>query len=957
MRDLRCPVMVGREDELEHLVTAIEQAAGGGGKAVLLLGEAGVGKSRLGEVAAAAARSRGMAVLRGRAAPSPAPAPYRPLAEALLSALRTGGERPVPDTPGLRAALGVVVPAWSDEELPAPAEPSLVLLGEAVLSVLRALGGPAGLFVLLEDLHWADPGTLELLDYLVDKLDGTKAVVVATIRAGEGSAAEEQARSLQARRQAAAVELDRLPPTDLARMVSASLGAEDVPGELVSVVQDASDGLPFLIEEVLGSLVGTEALVREQGRWQVRGPLRPAVPPSLATAVQERMARLSPTARRVVQAAAVLGDHFDWSLLRCAAEGEDEEIVAALRQAAHLQLVEEDAAGTGFRFRHALTRAAVAGTLLPPERAAVAERALAALDVDETGDAGRLGLAAQLAETAGRHRHATDLLLASASAALRQGALSSASASAERVLAGTPGPEQTLAALRILLDASVLAGNLPRASEVGDALLARLDAVGAPPRRRAEVRLRLAESCVAATDWRGTGEHLSRSAALLPTGGDDLAARHRLLQARAALGQHRPEAAADHVRAGLEVAERLHRDDLLCESLELMGRVDRALDLGHAERWFTQALVAAERSGSRLGQARCLLELGIIDLFRLGPTERLRAAEERAAEIGAPALAAQAALHLGILLSFRFEVDEARAAARRAHESALRYGLGLLVPAAAVVVAATDAYLGRQGEAVAAFERARPLMDVDIEVTGRQVLGLAALAVEDRAAALDELGRAHALCPDSRITRSPFRPVLALLFALEGDAPPGALEGLDATSVHVVPTAVAGLARAVLAGREGDHAAAERLFWQADTALAPAPWFRMMGRRLVAEAAMAHGWGSPGAWLGEAQDFFAGAGLDEPARACRSLSRLAGSGAPRRRSAVEPELERAGVTPREADVLALVAGGLTNKEIAERLYLSARTVEKHVERLLLKTGAPNRARLAALASRLQSSRT
>ena len=88
---------------------------------------------------------------------------------------------------------------------------------------------------MLEDLHWADPGTLELLEYLVDKLDACSVAVVSTIRSGEASPAEQLARSLQARRQATVVELNRLSARDVAQMVTASLGGDAVPADLVSV--------------------------------------------------------------------------------------------------------------------------------------------------------------------------------------------------------------------------------------------------------------------------------------------------------------------------------------------------------------------------------------------------------------------------------------------------------------------------------------------------------------------------------------------------------------------------------------------------------------------------------------------------------------------------------------------------------------------------------------------------
>ena len=954
VRDLRCSVLVGRDAELEQLLAAIERTGAGAGETVVLLGEAGVGKSRLAEAAVAAARSRGIVVLRGRATPSPAPAPYRPIAEALLSGLRAPDMHPLDGLTRFRAAFGVLVPGWSGDDVGLPADPSLILLGESVLALLGVLGGAGGVLLLLEDLHWADPGTLELLDYVVDKLAASKAALLATVRAGEASSAEKLARSLHARRQVNLVDLGRLPADDVTRMVAACLGQDHPPSELVRVVHEASDGLPFLVEEVLTALVATHSIVRTDDGWRVVGPLRPRVPPSFAATVEERMRALSSPARRVVETAAVLGDAFDLPLLGRVSGASDDEIGAALREATSLQLVEDDRDGPAFRFRHALTRAAVLATLLAPERAAIAERALAVLYVDETSDVGRLELAARLAETAGNQTRATELLLASACASLRQGALSSARVCAEKVLTSPPRPEATVRALEVLLDTSVQAGDSPRAAEVGRTLLTRLEAGGAPVERLAEVHLRLAGACVAATDWRGAQAHLA-SAEMLGTAEDAaMLARRRLLRARTALGQHLPGNAVEDVEAALEAAERGHLDDVRCESLELMGRIERALGLSGAERWFTLALVAAERSGSQIAQVRALLELGIIELFRLGSQERLRQAESLANDIGAPSLAAQASLHLAILLSFRFELAEARLAAQRAHDAAERYHLGLLVPAAAIVLAAVDAYMGRRSEAVATFTRALPHMDVDNEIIGRQYLALGALAVEDRAGAVEELRRAEALCPEGApVTRSAFRPVLALLLALEGEDSRPLIAELDPASDHVLPAALAESARAVIAGRTGDPAGAARHFAQADDALRVAPWFRMVTRRLVAESALEDGWGSPEAWLEDARSFFTASGLEEPARASRSLLRRAGSktipGAE-----VTSELARLGVTRREAEVLALVGDGLSNKDIASQLYLSPRTVEKHVERLLLKTGSGNRAQLAALAARLAS---
>ena len=132
-------------------------------------------------------------------------------------------------------------------------------------------------------------------------------------------------------------------------------------------------------------------------------------------------------------------------------------------------------------------------------------------------------------------------------------------------------------------------------------------------------------------------------------------------------------------------------------------------------------------------------------------------------------------------------------------------------------------------------------------------------------------------------------------------------------------------------------------------------WYRQCARRQAAQAALADGWGEPVAWLREAAAFFAAHGDDRVAAACRALLRRAGAPVPRAGrgdSVVPPDLRAIGVTSREADVLGLVAEGLTNAEIGARLHLSPRTVEKHVASLLAKTGGRRRAQLAKYAAAL-----
>jgi DNA-binding CsgD family transcriptional regulator len=163
---------------------------------------------------------------------------------------------------------------------------------------------------------------------------------------------------------------------------------------------------------------------------------------------------------------------------------------------------------------------------------------------------------------------------------------------------------------------------------------------------------------------------------------------------------------------------------------------------------------------------------------------------------------------------------------------------------------------------------------------------------------------------------------------------------------------------AVVLGRTGAADAAAVAFREADAIMrepVPVEWFRLQARRIVAGAAITDGWGTPADWAAEDLPVLEARGQDRWAAAVRGLLRRAGAPVPRRGrgDAEVPEPLRAlGVTSRETDVLLLVAEGRANREIADRLFLSPRTVEKHVERLLAKTRTVRRAELVAYAARV-----
>ena len=188
--------LVGRDRELAALCDWLAQVGRGSGGVYVIAGESGVGKSRLaGEAVVSLPTS--WFVTRGRATDRDRPAPFRPVAEALLAASR---HRQLPDDPDVRAfaaVLGHLVPAWRRD---GGADEPVVVVAEAVLRVLHALAAPSPAVMLIEDVQWADPETLAVLEYLADNVGGQQTAIVITIRSDIPSPGLSAARDLAARR-------------------------------------------------------------------------------------------------------------------------------------------------------------------------------------------------------------------------------------------------------------------------------------------------------------------------------------------------------------------------------------------------------------------------------------------------------------------------------------------------------------------------------------------------------------------------------------------------------------------------------------------------------------------------------------------------------------------------------------------------------------------------------------
>ena len=969
-RPVLCPILIGRDDEMRVLADAMQSARAQNGSNVVVLGEAGVGKSRLAREAAALAQSGGVRVLWGRSVEGGDTTPYRPFAEALLSTLRAS---PLPDVPELkpfRPILGQLIPHWRAEAtLP---EQSVVLLGEAIVRFLRALA-PPGCILILEDVHWADPETLAVIDYIAANLATEPLLVVMTVRSDETSAGLTLARSLLARRIAQPLELRRLDQAQTRLMAQACLGGSPVPESVEQALESSAEGLPLLIEDLLAEWSASGTLAAAGDEWHVRQDLSPIVPVTFAERVNRGLGELGDETTRLLWLAALLGRRFPWELLLGAAGLEEDQVLELLHRAVQAQLmaVETCEGQTVFHFRHALTQAAILARVLPPQRARLATRLLSCIQTAHPGLPDEwCDLAARLAQEAGDRQQAAGLLLESGHRALARGALATAEITLERAreLCGQAS-EMAVDIDETLLDVLSLAGKHERVATVGANLLRALTPTAGPPARLGRAHLRIARAAVAASNWPEATKHLDAARALVR--GEDseagLAPRVDALAAQVAVGQGRLAEAAQLARSAHAAAQRVGLWEVACEALEVLGRCARNWDLDQAELAFEQAQRIAEQHELTIWRVRALHELATIDLFR--PTadperlfERLSQARELAAAGGALATAAMVDVQLAAAHYVSCHDPGAiLEIASRSADISRRLGLNLTRAAALRFKALVHAQLGDRRSMEAALAECLGAAGPSPEFQGQawgDARATASLVQEDRKRALRELEIAQGFMRLARgLAPHPNPGVWALLRTIEGDEHDGieACEEVAAAPVMTMPVnrAYLRLADAVRLGRAGRSREAAEAVATASELLGNYPWQCHLGYRLVAEEAIAHGWGEPATWLSEAAAFFEEHRQQRLASACRALLRKCGVPAARARRAhpsVPPAFRARGVTTREMDVLLALTKGLSNKEIGEQLYLSRKTVEKHVSNLMDKLDVRTRAQLAAFAA-------
>ncbi|MEU9254945.1 AAA family ATPase [Streptomyces sp. NPDC048270] len=947
--------LIGREAEMAQITAALAAARHGRGGAVFVTGEPGMGKTRLAAEALAAASRADMATAQGRAGTMGPSVPYRPLVEALLRLSRAG----LLPEPGELGRYGAVLGHLLGGTRAAGAgDPSPLVVAETVLRLTAVLGRERGCLLLLDDLHDADAGTLAVVEYLLDHMGQQPAVLLLVAGREPGDAAELAAR---ARRRGAAtlLELRPLSRSEVRLLVAAELGtaASEAGAELVRRAVACGAGIPFVVKELVHDLTASPP---GDGRT-------PPVPAAVVDDIRRRTAKLGPFGVELLSAAALFGPRFAPEVIQHATGRDLAELSVTLHAAVAACLIVPDPSNPRwYAFRYPLAAAALLDGLGPGERAGHARRAARALADLHPGLPGTwCAQAAELYAQAGDAREAVRLYREAAERATAGGALDRAVELLDRAhrlvdSAAAPGAHATV--LEELLDAVARSGRLDRVP----ALVAGLDALGgdpaAPPGRRAGLHARLARIATLRGRPAEALGHLDTARWLLGEGPVpahaalvDLAAAHVELCRSA---PDRLSAAAGFARRAADAARHAGLPAVEGEALLVLGELARERDEPAARAHLARACALAH--DHRLPALRVAAEAGLarIAAGRDGRPARIERARQEALRTGALPLAHETGFVLALEHVRRCEFGAARDRIRADAADAAGLGLGRALALLRLADAVRCAHQGRRAEMRQALDALAPHLD-DAPGLRSMAYGMArafcSLLEERHEAAEQEFAQALAYDAENPSTGDFGRHgVILLLGVLAGRM--GRRHHAEVAEASVSGTRwnrpFVGLAQAVLLGREGRTAEATAAARAALEAAEPYPVARHLCLRLVARTAHTDGWGAPADWLREAEEYFHGAGLQAVAGACRALLRGMGAPVRQRRSGTEQvpaALRRCGITAREFEVARLLAERIGNKDIAGRLHISPRTVEKHVASLLQKTGHPNRSAFASAA--------
>jgi DNA-binding CsgD family transcriptional regulator len=949
--DAQSAVLVGREEFLDLAQSRLARAAEGAGQLLFVAGEAGIGKSRLLAAIARAARADGFAVARAAAFPDDVESIAGVLMD-LASDLSAAGE---PSLSELGQRLAERVRASPAE--PGDAHRRRRLLVQDAADLLAAAGPGRPVLIMLEDLHWADELSLDVLGHLAGRL-ATRPVLVAAAFRSDELYPQLPMRDLRARligqRLAEEIRLPRLSPAQTAAMVSATLGRLAA-AQLAAAVHERSDGIPLHVEELLA--VNDDDASSSGAAGGAVGPAvgPAAVPDTLADAILSRTRRLTAPARDLAAAAAVIGRSFDFDLLASVTGAGPEAVASALRELQEAYIVVPGADAVTFGFRHALIRDALyADADLPRRRRlhgrvarAAAERGYRdAFLSAHYEQAGSRELACQHAVAAAReaavlsvHGEALELyrravrnlpadrpaperaeLLAAVgdeAAAVDDNAAAAQAYQAAHELAVSSGDVRAAAALtpRMVAVAHVLGVPLGTRIVMLQSALDSLDTVDGADRDRARLASAMADTYLSGRQLDTAIDYGYRARAAERLGDDKTSLNTGVTLGSALVFAGRMTEGWTLLEETVALARDREQEAEAARGYRLIGSFASALaEYDRAERWLTEGIRYAEQIGLWNHRHYMAAHLAHVQ-WATGQWDAATQTAQQALADGRGGITTQitAQYVLGYLALGRGDADAAA---------------GLLRQALA------------HGEPMAELQRMAPPLWGLAEVARGQ---------GDPDTAIARCERAYRACAEVTDAAYLFP---GLVIGVRAHLARGDVEAAQAWADRVGAVlharGIEGTLAAIDHGRglillaRGQAAAAQEALtaacaqWQDRRRFWEGTWARL---DLAAAAAQARRRGEAVRLAADARAVASAAGATAIADAASDLIRSLDRG--------RPEDPWSPLSAREYEVARLVAAGLTNREIAEQLVLAPKTVSAHVTHILGKLGAGRRAEIAA----------
>ena len=362
---------IGRSEEKSLLRLALDRAAAGSGGVVLISGEAGLGKTRLVDEIAVEARARGMFVVRGHCSDMEGAPPYLPFVEAIeyglavtardlfREAMGDAGPEIARFVPKVRLAYPDLPP-----QLALPTDQARHYMFESVCDFFERAAAMRPMVMALEDLHWADASTTQLLESLARRVGRAALLVIGTYRDVDLSREDPFARGVEQLSRmpfVSRITLKRLSAAEVACMLR-GLSGQDAPEQLARLIYAETEGVPFFVEEVYRHLAEEHRLLDPTGKWLPEVAIGEIeVPETIRLVLGHRIDRIGETAQRILTTAACIGRTFTFPFLAAVADAPEDDLLDALDEAerARLLIAEE-----GRRPRHVFAHEQIRQTLL-----------------------------------------------------------------------------------------------------------------------------------------------------------------------------------------------------------------------------------------------------------------------------------------------------------------------------------------------------------------------------------------------------------------------------------------------------------------------------------------------------------------------------------------------------------------------------------------------------------------